>query len=102
MPRNPDLNRKIGAAMRALRKRQRLSGSEVAKRMGYGANGKQYVNRWERGERGITAALLWRYLEALGDTFADLNRELGINPPASPRLAEIARELKLMADQALG
>lgn len=102
MPRNPDLDRKIGAAMRALRKGRRLSGSEVGKRMGYGANGKQYVNRWERGERGITAALLWRYLEAIGDTFGDLDGELGIGPPASPRLQEIARELQLLAEKAQG
>ncbi len=63
MRRNPELDHKIGAALRALRKRRSLSDAEVAGRMGYGANGKHYVNRWERGDRGITAALLWRYLQ---------------------------------------
>jgi len=42
---------------------------------------KRCVDRWERGDRGITAALLWRYLQAIGATFADLGRELAKRPP---------------------
>ncbi len=97
MRRNPEQDHKIGAALRALRKRRSLSDAEVAERMGYGANGKHYVNRWERGDRGITAALLWRYLQAIGATFADLGRELDERPAANRRLQEIARELQALA-----
>ena len=98
MARNPELDSKIGAAMRALRKGRGLSGSEVAERMGYGANGKHNVNRWERGVRGIAASGLWRYLEAVGATFADLDHELGIERAGSRRLKEIARGLQTLAD----
>ncbi len=98
MPRNPELDRKIGAAMRGLRRRSALSDAEVAERMGYGHNGKHYVNRWERGDRGITAARLWCYLQAIGATFADLDRELDVRPSTNQRLQDIARELQLLSE----
>ena len=99
MPRHPDLDRKIGAAMRSLRKSRGLTDAEVAERMGYGPNGRNYVTRWERGERGISASLLWLYLQAIGDSFSDLDRALGVEPSVSPRLQEIARELQDLADK---
>ena len=85
MPRSPDLDRKIGAAMRVLRRRRSLSDAEVAERMGYGRKGKHYVNRWERGDRGISASRLWRYLRAIGASFAELDRELVPRPPSNRR-----------------
>ncbi len=97
MRRDPELDRKIGAAMRALRKRRSLSDSEVAARMGYGPNGKHYVNRWERGDRGITAGRLWSYLQAIGGSLAELDRELTSRPSSHRRLREIARELQLLS-----
>lgn len=102
MPRHPDLDRKIGAAMRSLRKSRGLTDAEVAERMGYGPNGRHYVNRWERGERGISASLLWLYLQAIGDAFTDLDRALGVEPSVSPRLQEIARELQDLTEKIRG
>ncbi len=79
--------------MRVLRRRSLLSDAEVARRMGYGPNGKQEIDRWERGARGITASNLWAYLEAIGATFGDLDLELGLVEPGDPRLEEIAAQL---------
>ncbi len=78
--------------MRALRRRSSLSDAEVARRMGYGPNGKQQIDRWERGERSITVARLWRYLEAIGATLSDLDGELG-GRRSDRRLEEIAQQL---------
>lgn len=102
MPRNPERDGKIGATLRVLRRRRGFSGAEVAVRMGYGANGRHYVNRWERGDRGISAACLWRYLEAIDATFSDLGLELGVERPGSRRLQEIAQELQLLAEESGG
>ncbi len=99
MARYLELDRKIGATLRALRKQRGLSDSDVAQRMGYGANGRHYVNRWERGDRGISAACLWRYLEAIDATFSDLGIELGVESSGGRRLQEIAEELQLLADE---
>ena len=98
MRRNPQLDRKIGAALRALRKRRSLSDADVAERMGNGPNGKHYVNRWERGDRGITAGRLWHYLQAIDATLSDLDRELGARSSTNRRLEEIARELQLLSE----
>ncbi len=97
MSRKPELDRRIGAALRALRRRRSLSDADVAKRMGYGRNGKQQVDRWERGERGITAARLWMYLQAIDATFGELDEQLGARRPANRRLEEIAREMQGLA-----
>ncbi len=97
MPDSLKINRTLGAAMRALRRRRALSDAEVAQRMGYGHNGKHYVNRWERGDRGITAASLLRYLAAIDASLVDLDRVLAPRPVRSQRLVEIARELRILA-----
>lgn len=95
---NPELDRKIGAAMRAIRRRSSLTDAAVAERMGYAPKGKHNINRWERGERSIAAVSLWRYLQAIGASFSDLDHELGIERPGSRRLQEIAQELQLLAE----
>ena len=91
---HPDLDRKIGAAMRSLRASQSMSASEVAGRMGYGRTGRQLIHRWERGERGIGAARLLLYLKAIGATFAELDEELALARESNRRLQEIARQLE--------
>ncbi len=68
--------------------------------MGYGRNGKQQIDRWERGERGITSARLWLYLRAIDATFGDLDELLGARKSANRRLEEIARELQSLAGKA--
>ncbi len=102
MPRNPELDQKIGAAMRALRRRRSLTDAEVAERMGYGVKGKHNVNRWERGDCGITAGRLFSYLQAVGASFAELDRELGFRPSKNRRLREIARELEVLSERIRG
>ncbi len=102
MRRNLEVHQKIGAAMRTLRKSRSLTDAEVAEAMGYGAKGKHNVNRWERGDCGITAERLWAYLGAIGATFADLDRELEPRPKKNRRLSEIARELRLLAERPRG
>ena len=94
MATNRQLDRRIGAAMRSLRRRRSLSDAEVASRMGYGQNGKQQVDRWERGERGISASRLLLYLQAIDATFSELDGELGLGKAPNPRLAEIAQRLQ--------
>ena len=91
------LNRTLGAAMRRLRRRRALTDAEIAQRMGYGHNGKHHVNRWERGDRGITAASLLRYLAAIDASLTDLDRELSPLTTRSQRLVEIAHELRILA-----
>ncbi len=66
--------------------------------MGYGHNGKHYVNRWERGDRGITAARLLHYLQAIGANLADLDRELNPRSAGSRRLEEIALEIQTLTE----
>ncbi len=94
MGKNRDLDHKIGAAMRGLRRRRSISDAEVAGRMGYGSNGRQQIDRWERGERAISASRLLLYLQAIGATFSELDGELGLGGAPSPRLAEIAQRLQ--------
>lgn len=91
---HPDLDRKIGAAMRRLRRRRSIPASEVAASMGYGRAGRQQIYRWERGERGIGGARLLLYLRAVGATFAELDEVLGLERQSNPRLQEIARQLE--------
>ncbi len=98
MSERPELNRTIGAAMRTLRRRTAYTDADTAKRMGYGPNGKHHINRWERGDRGITAASLLRYLAAIDASLIDLNREIDKRPVSSQRLEEIARELQVLAE----
>ncbi len=62
--------------------------------MGYGPHGRHQIDRWERGERGITASRLWSYLETVGATFGDLDVELGLVQPNDPVLEEIAQQLQ--------
>ena len=101
MPRDPKLSRKIGAAMRSLRRRRSFSVAEVATQMGYGPHGKISVHRWERGERGVSVEVLWSYLQAIDATFGDFGRELDTDQSSDRRLQEIAEELKQMATREL-
>ena len=99
MPQHRELDRKIGAAMRSLRKRRSVSDAEVADRMGYGPNGRQQIHRWERGERAISAGGLLLYLRAIGATFSELEGELEPLTPTS-RLEELSLRLRALADSA--
>ncbi len=98
MPQDRELDRKIGAAMRSLRKRCSMSDSEVADRMGYGPNGRQQIHRWERGERAISAGRLLLYLRAIGASFNELEGALDPPRPSSRRLEEISLRLRKLAD----
>ncbi len=101
MSRNRKLNREIGAALRALRRRHSFSDAELAESMGYGRQGKANVNRWERGEVGMSAARLVLYLRAIGASFDELDCELDRKPPKSGgRLAEIARKIEELGRRA--
>ncbi len=80
--------------MRNLRRRRSMTDAKVAGRMGYGGNGKQQINRWERGERAISASRLLLYLQAIGATLSELDGELNPEDALNPRLAEIARRLE--------
>ncbi len=100
MPQDRELDRKIGAAMRSLRKRCSVSDSEVADRMGYGPNGRQQIHRWERGERAISAGRLLLYLRAIGASFSELDGALEAPIPTGGRLEEISLRLRALADSA--
>ncbi len=96
MPQVRELDRRIGAAMRSLRKRCSVSDSEVAERMGYGANGRQQIHRWERGERAISAGRLLLYLQAIGASFSELEVALDPPRPTGGRLEEISLRLRTL------
>ncbi len=85
--------------MRSMRRRRALSDGDVAERMGYGRMGRQQIDRWERGDRGIGAGRLLLYLEAIGATFGELDGELGSAAPPNPRLVEIAVRLQRIGNR---
>lgn len=100
MSQNRDLDRKMGAAMRSLRKQRSISDAEVAERMGYGRNGRQQIHRWERGERAISAGRLLLYLRAIDATFSELDAALDPPRPTSRRLEDIGLRLRRLAELA--
>lgn len=93
-----ELDLAIGAAMRSLRRRGSMSDAEVAERMGYRPNGRQQIHRWERGERSIGAGRLLLYLQAVGATLSELDEALDPERTASPRLEQLDRRLRDLAE----
>lgn len=64
------INQRVGAALRALRERDGLHGTELADRMGTITQGRLYAI--ERGERGIQVTTLDQILRAGGWTWRQL------------------------------
>ncbi len=87
----------LGNALRQLRKKYKVSGPELASRLG-----KQpaQIYRWERGEAAPGFDQVYRYLEALDACFFELDE--WVEPgqrrrPGSARLKEIAAEIEALS-----
>ena len=78
---------RLGQAMRRMRELRRLTLRQVADRMGRKPSFITHIARWERGTTSPSADNLWRYLRAIGASFAALEREL--RPPT----ADVPRRL---------
>ncbi len=78
-----------------LRERHELTREELSEAIGESTSFASEIALWESGRSSPPADQLWRYLDALGLSFTDLDLEL--DPKArSPRLREIAAELDAM------
>ncbi len=84
----------LGRALRNLRQSLGLTVYQAARLMGNKSSDGTSIARWERGEVVPLANRLWAYLDALGLTFADLDRELNPAPIIDPRLEEIAERIR--------
>ncbi len=93
-----DLRRRLGKALRGLRKARGLTATELALRMGKSPSSARQVSRWELGENAPGADQLLALLLALDMSFADLDRELNPAPANNPRLEEIARRFQIVLD----
>ncbi len=83
---------RLAGALRLFRERSELTAVDVAERMGEGASVAATIRSWESAEAAPSADELWRFLDAVEATFAELEGEL--DPEAKdPRLREIAAEL---------
>ena len=87
---------RIGKALREIRRQRLIDGTELAGRLGKQSS---QIYRWERGEAAAGIDQVYRYLEAVGASFVDLDRELGLNerPASNKRLREIAKELEKLS-----
>ncbi len=88
--------RRIGKALRGLRKARGLTATELALRMAKSPSSARQISRWELGENAPGADQLLALLLALDMSFADLDRELNPAPVTNPRLEEIARRLQVV------
>ncbi len=89
---------RLASALQGFRERAMLSAAGAARRMGEGAAFANEIYAWEAGESTPSADELWRFLDAAGATFAELEVEL--EPEKSnPRVREIAAELEALAER---
>ncbi len=95
---------RIGSALRKMREQRWLTLRQVAERLGRKSSFITHIARWERGIASPSADNLWKYLRAIGASFADLERELRPSgkPASSPALARIAREMEMLATRGTG
>ncbi len=95
LPDRQTRRRRLGSTIETLRERAGLSAAEIARAMGEDAAFGARIALWEAGREAPSVDELWRFLEAAGATFADLDP--GLRPEASnPRLKEIAAELEAL------
>lgn len=90
------LKARLGKALRQVRRSRNVDGGELARRLGKQAT---QIYRWERGEAAAGIDQVYRYLEALGASFAELDEALEATKrqPGSHRLKAIAEELRALA-----
>lgn len=99
MSRPPDrqtLRTQLGKALRRLRERRGLTSVEVARRLGMKGASSGQISRWERGRCSPRLDAVWRYMDAVGASLSDLEREL-VPRKSNPRLRQIAAELRQLA-----
>ncbi len=85
-----------GPALGRLRRRKDLKHEEVAKRLGLSASS---VSRIEADGSNPHTRNLFRYLDAIGCTLGDLDRELG--RPPDPLEREIVRDDQRLEDSSV-
>ena len=86
---------RFGEALARLRARRGLTREELAQAMGESSSFASQITHWERGQPSPPGDQLWRYLDALELSFADLDLELA--PKAgNPRLRKLAARLDAM------
>ena len=91
------LRRRVGRALRNLRRARGLTAAELALRMGKRATSARQISRWELGQNAPGADQLLAILLALDMSFVDLDRELHPAPDTNARLQKIASRLQAMA-----
>ncbi len=83
---------RLATALKTLREQSELSTSDAAEGMGEGLSFGTTIEQWESASGAPSADELWRFLTAVGASFAELEAELD---PAvkDPRLRAIAEEM---------
>ncbi len=95
LPDLPARQRRLATALKTLREKGELSATEAAEGMGEGLSFGATIERWESAEAAPSADELWRFIDAVGATFAEL--EVEVDPSAkNPALEQIAAQLDAM------
>ncbi len=86
---------RLANVVKTFRERAGLTEAELAQRMGEDSSFSTKISETEAGQAPISADHLWRFLDASGASFAELDMEL--DPEAAdPRILEIADHLDRM------
>ena len=69
--RDLDFARRLGSALRALRKESNLSQTQVAQGMGLSKSSQSLIGRYEKGQKIPRVDQLYRYLQAVDSSLVD-------------------------------